>query len=157
MPRSIMSTRSLIVRDGKLLCLRETYRQADGTVVPKWGFPGGGVEPGEFVWDTVKRECREELGVEVEVGEVRAIAYAVFKDGNHGIRFAVETTLKSDSFMLEEGTTVHWLALEEARVLEGRKSPGFDQFVEIAFAKPTTSPRLLWLRDTEPLDPPRDT
>ena len=152
-----MSTRSLIVRDGKLLCLRETHHCIDGEVVPKWGFPGGGVEPGEFVWDTVKRECREELGVEVEVGPVRAIAYAVFKDGNHGLRFAVQTTLKSDAFVLEEGTTVHWYALEEARQLTGRKSPGFDQFVELAFTDASPSPALLWLRDTEPVDPPSAT
>ncbi|TQS46601.1 (deoxy)nucleoside triphosphate pyrophosphohydrolase [Cryptosporangium phraense] len=34
-----------------------------------WEFPGGKVEPGERDEAALVRECREELGVEVEVGE----------------------------------------------------------------------------------------
>jgi 8-oxo-dGTP diphosphatase len=34
-----------------------------------WEFPGGMVEPGESPADALARECREELGVTVAVGE----------------------------------------------------------------------------------------
>jgi mutator protein MutT len=35
----------------------------------KWEFPGGGIEYGDTMADTIKREMKEELGIEVELLE----------------------------------------------------------------------------------------
>jgi ADP-ribose pyrophosphatase YjhB (NUDIX family) len=50
--------------DGALLLLRQSYRRKEA-----WGFPGGLLERGEQPVDAVRREVREELGVEVEVDD----------------------------------------------------------------------------------------
>ncbi len=55
-----------IARDDSVLCAR---RSAPAHLAGKWEFPGGKVEAGESDAEAVVRECREELGVEVRVGE----------------------------------------------------------------------------------------
>lgn len=41
----------------------------------RWGLPGGGVEPGETVYVALRRECREELGLEVAVEALPGLYY----------------------------------------------------------------------------------
>ena len=57
----------LIFRSGKLLI---TQRHADAHLGGLWEFPGGKREPGETSEQCLARELREELGVEVGVGEL---------------------------------------------------------------------------------------
>jgi 8-oxo-dGTP diphosphatase len=59
--------KALIVRDGKLLT---TVNRGDDVF---YLLPGGGQEPGESLPECVRREVREEIGVEVEVGDLRFV------------------------------------------------------------------------------------
>jgi len=55
-----------IVRGGTLLAQQRAWPvDAAG----KWELPGGRVEPGESEVDALRRECAEELDVEISVGE----------------------------------------------------------------------------------------
>jgi mutator protein MutT len=58
---------ALLFRGGKLLI---TQRYADAHLGGLWEFPGGKREPNESFPDCLTRELREELGAEVEVGEL---------------------------------------------------------------------------------------
>lgn len=57
-----LSIYAVIVENNQILMVR--------TNNDKWYFPGGGANVGESLHDALKREAREELGVEVEVGEL---------------------------------------------------------------------------------------
>jgi 8-oxo-dGTP diphosphatase len=65
--REIEVAAALVFRDGKLLI---TQRHADAHLGGLWEFPGGKREPGEPLEACLKRELREELGIEVMVGEL---------------------------------------------------------------------------------------
>jgi len=56
---------AIIIIDGRVLACE---RSAPPEVAGRWEFPGGKVEPGETDAEALARECREELGVRVEVG-----------------------------------------------------------------------------------------
>ena len=58
---------ALVFRDGKLLI---TQRHAGAHLGGLWEFPGGKREPNETFEDCLVRELREELGIEVVVGEL---------------------------------------------------------------------------------------
>lgn len=58
-----VSAYALIVHNGKLLVVQSKGSRS------RW-FPGGEVEVGECMQDALKRECREEAGIEIEVLEL---------------------------------------------------------------------------------------
>lgn len=57
---------ALIFGGGKFLICQRPAHKARGLM---WEFPGGKIEAGETPASALARECREELGVDVEVGE----------------------------------------------------------------------------------------
>lgn len=55
-----------VVRDGRLLVAR---RSRPAELAGRWELPGGQVEAGESDVDALVRECKEELGVTITVGD----------------------------------------------------------------------------------------
>jgi mutator protein MutT len=62
----LIVTAAVVERDGALLVTRRGDHQHLGGL---WEFPGGKCEPGETLAACLRREMREELDVEVEVGD----------------------------------------------------------------------------------------
>ncbi|MDP2915343.1 MAG: (deoxy)nucleoside triphosphate pyrophosphohydrolase [Candidatus Aminicenantes bacterium] len=58
-------TAAVIEKDGAVLIARRKKTDRFGGV---WEFPGGKLEPGEIPEDGLRRELKEELGVETSVG-----------------------------------------------------------------------------------------
>jgi len=67
--KSVEVSAALIFRAGKLLI---TQRNAKSHLGGLWEFPGGKRESGETFEACLAREIREELGVEISVGELFA-------------------------------------------------------------------------------------
>lgn len=58
------ATKAIIIAEGKLLVLR-IHDEEDTWFI----LPGTGLRFGETLHDGLRRECREELGMEVEIGD----------------------------------------------------------------------------------------
>lgn len=104
---------AVIVRDGLVLC---TQRGA-GKLAGLWEFPGGKIEPGESPQAALVREIVEELGCQIEVGELLTTT-------THTYDFAVVTlttfycSLVAGTPKLTEHAAANWLAPDQLDTLE---------------------------------------
>ncbi len=100
-----VACRAIIVRDGKVLLIRESGKYEEGTNVGKYDMPGGRIVPGQPLVDELKREAVEECGLQVEVGRPVYVTewYPVIKGVPHhivGIYF--ECTSESGDVVLSQ-------------------------------------------------------
>nr|CEL19048.1 putative mutT-like protein [Kibdelosporangium sp. MJ126-NF4] len=95
-----------IVRDGRILAQQRAF-PAD--VAGLWELPGGRVEPGESDRAAVRRECQEELGIEVVPGD--AVGPDIVLPGGKLLRiYRAET---ADEPVAVEHKAVRWLRSDE--------------------------------------------
>ncbi|MCA2218683.1 (deoxy)nucleoside triphosphate pyrophosphohydrolase [Jidongwangia harbinensis] len=100
---------AVIVTDGRVLaCERSAPPEAAG----RWEFPGGKVEPGETDAEALARECREELGVRVEVAE-RVGPDVPLAHGRAVLRVYAVRLLDGDVPRALEHAAMRWLAADE--------------------------------------------
>jgi 8-oxo-dGTP diphosphatase len=74
-----------IHEDGKTLIARRSTGAAD--VIGKWEFPGGKVKDGETEKEAIKREIKEEFGIEIKANEL--IIRETFKCPTKTIRLSL--------------------------------------------------------------------
>jgi 8-oxo-dGTP diphosphatase len=60
----VVGVGAVIVADGKVLIVKRAHDPRKG----EWSLPGGRVELGETLVDALRREIKEETGLEIEVG-----------------------------------------------------------------------------------------
>lgn len=79
----VLAVAAIIVDNGEILLVKRANEPARG----KWSPPGGVVELGESLVDAVRREVREECGLEIEVDGLLDVVEVVRRDSENRIRF----------------------------------------------------------------------
>jgi 8-oxo-dGTP diphosphatase len=62
-----IAAKAIIIKDGKVLILREAATYGDGTQIGRYQVPGGRVEIGEHFEDALRREVKEETGLTIDI------------------------------------------------------------------------------------------
>lgn len=118
------SAKAIILHDGKLLVLK--FQDENGV---RYELPGGRQEPGETLPEAAKRECLEEAGADVTVGDLWFVRDYIGKNHEfaqqgheatvHQVEFMFACSL-GDGAQVGNGAvpdvgqiSVEWLALDE--------------------------------------------
>ena len=113
-------TIGVIKEDNKYLL---TKRRSPKKEWNKWQFPGGEVEFGEKLDDCLKRELKEEVGVEVIIDVFLPKVFEIFrlKDNFHALFFSYLCHLKETNqkiILNKEASQYGWFTLEEIYQLD---------------------------------------
>ena len=105
---------AVIERDGRFLGARRTEPEAFKGL---WEFPGGKTEPGEDDVAALIRECREELGVEIAVGDPVGPEY-LSPNGRYLVRTYRAELLDGEPAPIESHDAVRWFTAGTPEVRE---------------------------------------
>ena len=100
------SVTGVVIRDNKVLLARHTYGGGKGMLI----IPGGYVNQGETPQDALRREYREETGIEVEPGGIIGIR---FNQKDWYIAFRAEYRSGEARSDHDENSEVVWMDLSE--------------------------------------------
>jgi 8-oxo-dGTP diphosphatase len=80
--KTVLVSAGIVIEDGRVLLSR---RKAGGHLPGAWEFPGGKVETGEDPREALRRELREELGIEVTVGDIVECTFHHYVDAQKSV------------------------------------------------------------------------
>jgi mutator protein MutT len=113
--RPVVGVGAVIVRDGRAVIIKRAHDPRKG----QWSLPGGTVELGESLEDAVRREMKEETGLEVEVGPIIDVFDRIHRDEQGRVRYHfvivdyVCTAACGEAVAGSDAEAVAWVNAEE--------------------------------------------
>ena len=108
--KTIEVVAAITIKDGQVFATQRGYGEFQGW----WEFPGGKMEAGESPQLALKREIREELDAEIEVGELLETVEWDYPNF-HLTMHCFVCRLLSESLHLNEHEAATWLTHETLR------------------------------------------
>jgi 8-oxo-dGTP diphosphatase len=80
--KTVVVSAAILIEQGRVLL---SQRRSGTHLAGAWEFPGGKVEAGEDPRDALRRELREEVGVEAHVGEVVDVTFHPYPEADKAV------------------------------------------------------------------------
>jgi len=124
---TLVVTAAVVERDGRFLVTR---RLAGVHLEGYWEFPGGKCDPGESLQDCLRRELREELAVDAEIGEEILSTSHTYPERRVELHFFTVTLAGEPA--PQQGQEMQWIGRDRLRELE--LPPADDELVALLVA-----------------------
>ena len=121
---TIVVTAAIVEDHGRYFVTR---RQKGVHLEGLWEFPGGKCEPGETLADSLRRELKEELGADAEVGEEVFTVTHHYPDRTVELHFLSCTLLNAPVARL--GQEMRWVGRDELKSL--KFPPADDELIKV--------------------------
>jgi 8-oxo-dGTP diphosphatase len=102
-------TAAILIENGRVLIAR---RKPGASQAGMWEFPGGKVQPGESPEAGLKREIREELGLDIAVGKFLGESMHAYADLSIRL-LAYCARIEAGAPVLNDHAEVEWVRFEE--------------------------------------------
>lgn len=116
--------------DGKFLFVRRSPIKYP-EVGPKWDIVGGRIDPGSPLLENLKREVKEEVGLDL-VDKVKLIAAQdILKvPGRHVVRLTYTGTIDGQPTIDTDHLEFKWFTLDELKKLDKELDPFFKELLD---------------------------
>ncbi len=122
-----ISQKAVIVNEeGKLLAIRRSGTAPLGAYT--WDLPGGDLEYGEDPIEGMKREIKEETGLDVKVVTPYDVAARVHESNTYWVTIAYKATARGEVKLSYEHDQYQWVTKKEFFALKSREK--LKRFVE---------------------------
>ncbi len=122
-----ISQKAVVVNDeGKLLAIRRSGTAPIGALT--WDLPGGDLEFGEDPIEGMKREIKEETGLDVRVVTPYDVAARVHESNTYWVTIAYHAHASGEVKLSYEHDQYQWVSKKEFLALESREK--LRRFVE---------------------------
>ena len=105
--KTIRVVAAIIIHEDKVFATQRGYGEFKGG----WEFPGGKIEEGETPQEALVREIKEELNVEIEVGELLDVVEYDYPNFHLSMDCFI-CKIKSGELVLNEHEAAKWLTKE---------------------------------------------
>ena len=113
--KTVVVAAAVILEAGRVLL---TQRKAGTHLAGAWEFPGGKVESGEDPREALRRELREEIGIEARVGEIVDVTFHRYEEADKAVLLLFFEAVRGEGSPAPRAIDVaacRWAGVEELR------------------------------------------